>query len=107
MATTIKFVKSLTEGLSINPDKFIGAVISGTGRMEGNFEATDGDADGTTLVDLNITDGANGVEQKRVFQALANAFGGHPRHGKVVGIVDDIAGTSIHPDILSINTLTL
>ena len=107
MATTIKFVKSLTEGLSINPDKFIGAVISGTGRMEGNFEATDGDADGTTLVDLNITDGANGVEQKRVFQALANSLGGHPRHGSVVEIADDVDGKYIHPDITAISAVTV
>ena len=107
MATTVKFVKSVTAGLSINPDRFLGAVISGAGRMEVNFAKTNGAATGTSLVDLDITDGAAGVEQKRVFQALANALGGHPRRGAVVEVVDDISGASIHPDILSLNTLTL
>jgi hypothetical protein len=107
MATTIKFVKSVTAGLSVSPERFLGAVISAAGRMEVNFAKTNGAATGTSLVDLNITDGAAGVEQKRAFQALANALGGHPRHGAVVEVVDDIAGTSIHPDILSLNTLTL
>ena len=34
MATTVKFVDSLTSGLAINPDRFLGAVISAAGRME-------------------------------------------------------------------------
>lgn len=107
MATTVKFVKSVTAGLSINPEKFLGAVISGAGRMEVNFAKTNGALTGTSLVDLDITDGAAGIEQKRAFQALANSLGGHPRHGSVVEIVDDISNTSIQRDILSLNTLTL
>ena len=88
MATTVKFVDSLTSGVSINPDRFLGAVISAAGRMELNFAKTNGAATGTTLVDINVTDGAAGVEQKRVFQAIANALGGHPRHGAVVEVAD-------------------
>ena len=107
MATTLRFVKSVTAGLSINPDQFLGAVISDAGRMEVNFVKTNGAATGTTLVDLDVTDHAHGLAQKRVMQALANSFGGHPRHGNVVEIVDDINNTSIHTDILSLNTLTL
>tara|TARA_R100001510_G_scaffold46117_1_gene42973 strand:- start:1069 stop:1392 length:324 start_codon:yes stop_codon:yes gene_type:complete len=107
MATIVRFVKSVTAGLSINPNLFLGAVISDAGRMEVNFEKTTNAATGTSLVDLDITDGANGVEQKRAFQALANALGGHPRHGAVVEVVDDINDTSIHRNIISLNTLTL
>jgi hypothetical protein len=107
MATTVKFVDSLTSGVSINPDRFLGAVISAAGRMELNFAKTNGAATGTTLVDLNVTDGASGVEQKRVFQAVANALGGHPRHGAVVEVADDVAGTYIHPDITGIQAITL
>lgn len=107
MATTVKFVKSVTAGLSIDPSLFFGSVISDAGRMEVNFAKTNNAATGTSLVDLDITDGAAGVEQKRAFQALANALGGHPRHGAVVEVVDDINDKSIHRNILSLNTLTL
>jgi hypothetical protein len=107
MATTVKFVDSLTSGLAINPDRFLGAVISAVGRMELNFSKTTGAATGTSLVDINVTDGVAGVEQKRVFQAIANALGGHPRHGAVVEVADDVAGAYIHPDITGIQAITL
>ena len=107
MATTIKFVKSLTAGLSVNPEKFLGAVVSAAGRMEVNFAKTSGAATGTSLVDLNITDGAAGVEQKRVFQAIANAMGGHPRHGAVVEVADVLTGKFIHPDITGVQAVTV
>ena len=107
MATTVKFVKSVTAGLSINPEKFLGAVISAAGRMEVNFAKTNGAATGTSLVDLDVTDGAAGIEQKRAFQALANALGGHPRHGSVVEIADDVDGKYIHRDITGVQAVTL
>ena len=74
--------------------------------MEVNFAKLTGTA-GTSVVTLNITDGAAGVEQKRAFQALANALGGHPRHGAVVEIADNLSGTTIHQNILSINAFTI
>tara|TARA_R110000823_G_C15891153_1_gene496030 strand:+ start:110 stop:433 length:324 start_codon:yes stop_codon:yes gene_type:complete len=107
MATTLKVVKSATAGLSINPKKFSGAVISAAGRMELNFEKTTGGSAGTTLVDLNITDGATGVEQKRVFQAVANAMGGHPRHGAVVELANVLTGKFINKDITGVQAVTL
>ena len=107
MATMVKFVKSLTAGLTINPANFNGAVISAAGRMELDFTKTNGAATGTSLVDLNITDGAAGVEQKRVFQAIANALGGHPRHGAVVEVADVLSSKFIHPDITGVQAVTV
>lgn len=107
MATMVRFVKTATAGLAINPDKFLGSVISAAGRMELNFAKTNGAATGTSLVDINITDGAAGVEQKRVFQAIANSLGGHPRHGSVVEVADATTGKFIHPDITGVQAVTL
>jgi len=107
MATMAKFVKAANAGLTINPDKFLGAVISAAARMELNFTKTNGAATGTTLVDINITDGAAGIEQKRVFQAIANSLGGHPRHGLVVEIAYALTGKFIHPDITGVQAVTL
>ena len=112
MATMVKFVDSTSAGLAINPDKFRGAAITaaataGTVAVTLDFEKTDGAATGTSLVTLLVTDGAAGVEQKRAFQALANALGGHPRHGSVVEIADVLAGKFIHPDITGIQAVTL
>ncbi len=107
MATMVKFVKTASAALAIDPANFNGAVISAAGRMELDFTKTNGAATGTSLVDLNITDGAAGVEQKRVFQAIANAMGGHPRHGAVVEIADDLSGKYIHPDITSVQAVTV
>ena len=70
-------------------------------------QKTNGAATGTSLVTLNVTDGAAGVEQKRAFQALANALGGHPRHGSVVEIADDVDGKYIHRDITGVQAVTL
>lgn len=107
MATMVKFVDSTSAALAINPDKFRGAIIQAAGQITLDFEKTSGAATGTSLVTLNVTDGAAGIEQKRVFQALANALGGHPRHGSVVEIADDVDGKYIHPDITAISAVTL
>tara|TARA_Y100001937_G_scaffold89618_1_gene121223 strand:+ start:1069 stop:1392 length:324 start_codon:yes stop_codon:yes gene_type:complete len=107
MATMVKFVKAADAALTINPANFNGAVISAAGRMELDFTKTNGAATGTSLVDLNITDGAAGVEQKRVFQAIANALGGHPRHGAVVEVADVLTGKFIHKDITGIQAVTV
>ena len=107
MSTTIKFVKSATEGLAISPSKFAGAKINGAGVMEVHFHKTTGGAAAFSEIELSITDGAAGVEQKRAFQALANALGGHPRHGSVVEIADDVDGKYIHPDITGVQAVTL
>ena len=107
MATTVKFVNSVSSGLSINPDKFRGAIVQAAGQITLDFEKTNGAATGTSLVTLNVTDGAAGVEQKRAFQALANALGGHPRHGSVVEIADDVDGKYIHRDITGVHAVTL
>ena len=107
MATMVKFVNSTSSGLSINPDKFLGAIVQAAGQITLNFAKTDGAATGTSLVTLNVTDGAAGVEQKRAFQAIANALGGHPRHGSVVEIADDVDGKYIHRDITGVQAVTL
>jgi len=107
MATMVKFVDSVTAGLTINPDKFRGAIVQAAGQITLDFEKTNGAATGTSLVTLLVTDGAAGVEQKRAFQALANALGGHPRHGSVVEIADDVDGKYIHRDITAISAVTL
>ena len=107
MATMVKFVDSVTAGLTINPDKFRGAIVQAAGQITLDFEKTNGAATGTSLVTLLVTDGAAGVEQKRAFQALANALGGHPRHGSVVEIADDVDGKYIHRDITGVQAVTL
>lgn len=112
MATMVKFVDTVSAGLVINPNKLRGVAISGNASAGAvpvtlDFEKTNGAATGTSLVTISVTDGANGVEQKRAFQALANALGGHPRHGSVVEIADDISGKYIHPDITAITAVTL
>ena len=103
----VKFVDSVTAGLAINPDKFRGAIVQTAGQITLDFEKTNGASTGTSLVTLNVTDGDAGVEQKRVFQALANALGGHPRHGAVVEIADDVDGKYIHKDITGVQAVTL
>ena len=115
MATMVKFVDSTSAGLAINPDKLRGVAISGaadavtagTVEVTLDFEKTNGASTGTSLVTVLATDGAAGIEQKRVFQALANALGGHPRHGSVVEIADDVDGKYIHPDITAISAVTV
>ncbi len=107
MATMVKFINAVDAGLVINPDKFLGAIVQAAGQITLNFAKTNGAATGTSLVTLNVTDGAAGVEQKRVFQALANSLGGHPRHGKLVEIADDVSGVFIHPDITGVQAVTL
>ena len=107
MATMVKFVDSVTAGLTINPDKFRGAIIQAAGQITLDFEKTNGAATGTSLVTLNVTDGAAGVEQKRAFQALANAMGGHPRHGAVVEVADVLTGKFIHRDITGVSAVNL
>jgi hypothetical protein len=103
----VKFVDSVTAGLAINPDKFRGAIVQAAGQITLDFEKTNGASTGTSLVTVLATDGAAGIEQKRVFQALANALGGHPRHGSVVEIADDVDGKYIHPDITAISAVTV
>mgnify|MGYP003129180340 FL=1 len=110
--TMVKFVDSVTAGLAINPAKLRGVAITaaasaGTVAVTLDFEKTTGAATGTSLVTLLVTDGAAGVEQKRAFQALANALGGHPRYGSVVEIADDVDGKYIHPDITAVSAVTL
>tara|TARA_Y100001937_G_C6930108_1_gene245627 strand:+ start:123 stop:446 length:324 start_codon:yes stop_codon:yes gene_type:complete len=107
MSTTIKFVKSATEGLAISPSKFAGAKIRAAGVMEVHFHKTTGGAAAFSEIELTITDGAAGIEQKRAFQALANALGGHPRHGAVVEVADVLTGKFIHRDITGITAVNL
>ena len=107
MATMVKFVDSVTAGLTINPDKFRGAIVQAAGQITLDFEKTNGAATGTSLVTLNVTDGAAGVEQKRAFQALANAMGGHPREGVVAEIADVPAKKFIHRNITGITAINL
>mgnify|MGYP003681430673 CR=1 FL=1 len=107
MATMAKFVLSLTAGLTINPDKFLGTKILSAGNMEVNFAKTNGATTGSSLVTLSITDGADGNEQKRVFQAVANSLGGHPRHGSIVEVADVLSSKFIHSDITGIAAVTL
>jgi hypothetical protein len=107
MATMVKFINAVDAGLVINPDKFLGAIVQAAGQITLNFAKTNGAATGTSLVTLNVTDGAAEVEQKRVFQALANSLGGHPRHGTLVEIADDVSKVFIHPDITGVQAVTL
>ena len=107
MATMAKFVLSLTAGLTINPNKFLGTKILSGGNMEVNFAKTNGAATGSSLVTLSITNGTHGNEEKRAFQALANSLGGHPRHGSVVEVADVLSTKFIHRDITGIAAVTL
>tara|TARA_R110002073_G_scaffold220714_1_gene380865 strand:+ start:74 stop:394 length:321 start_codon:yes stop_codon:yes gene_type:complete len=106
MATMVKFIKAANAGLMISPEKFIGAKINAAGRLHLTFRKHTDAATGNSLVDLNITDGADGVEQKRVFMAIANAF--NPmRKGDAVEVADVLTGKFIHPDITGVQAVTL
>ena len=109
MSTILKFVLGTgsNQGLAISPSKFAGAKINGPGVMEVHFHKTTGGAAAFTEIELTITDGAKGIEQKRAFQAVANALGGHPRHGAVVEVADVPAKKFIHRNIIGITAINL
>tara|TARA_R100001015_G_C4609364_1_gene164647 strand:- start:1110 stop:1424 length:315 start_codon:yes stop_codon:yes gene_type:complete len=104
MATMVKFIDTASAGLTIDPARLQRVFVHDTGQVRLNFSKYDGS---TTFVTLTVTDGAEGVEQKRAFQALANALGGHPRHGAVVEIADDVDGKYIHRDITGVAAISL
>ncbi len=109
MSTTLKFVLGTgsNEALAIKADEFGGAKIIGPGVLAAQFHKTTGGAASKTEVQLTVTDGAAGVEQKRAFQALANAMGGHPREGVVAEIADVPAKKFIHTNITGITAINL
>jgi len=73
--------------------------------MKLRFEDTDGTA-AATVIDVTTTDTVGtGVEMKRVCQAIANAMTAYGIQGKFVKVADTLAGTYIHPDLLSVDAV--
>ena len=52
---------------------------------------------------MTTTDAGDGIEMKRVLQAIANAMQGYGVQGKHVKIADDVTGEYIHADLLSVD----
>tara|TARA_R100000734_G_C3287147_1_gene79623 strand:- start:479 stop:793 length:315 start_codon:yes stop_codon:yes gene_type:complete len=99
METMVSFIKDADEKLCVPVSNFLGANCSAAGRLELCFEKEDGTA-GEVVVTLGTNDG-DGVDSKRAFKAVANAFAGSNRAGKYVKVADSLTSEFIQRDILS------
>ena len=103
--TFVTLIKDADEKFFGPASNFLGLKCDGAGSMKLRFEDIDGTA-AATVVDVTVTDtGGNGTEMKRVCQAIAGAMAGYGVQGKFVKVADDLAGTSIHPDLLSVDAV--
>jgi hypothetical protein len=104
--TFVTLIKDADEKFCGPASNFLGLKCDGAGSILLNFEDVDGTA-AATIVALTVTDtGGHGTEMKRACQAIAGAMTGHGVQGKFVKIADTLAGTFIHPDILSVDAVT-
>ena len=103
--TLVTLIKDADEKYCGPASNFLGLKCDGAGSMKLRFEDIDGSA-AATVVDVTVTDtGGHGTEMKRVCQAIANAMQGYGIQGKFVKIADTLAGTYIHPDLLSVDAV--
>ena len=104
--TFVTLIKDANEKFCGPASNFLGLKCDGAGSILLNFEDVDGTAAATTVA-LTVTDtGGHGTEMKRACQAIAGAMVGSGIQGKFVKIADTLAGTFIHPDILSVDAVT-
>jgi hypothetical protein len=103
--TLVTFIKDGNEKYCGPASNFLGLKCDDAGSMKIHFEDIDGAAT-ATVIDITVTDtGGHGTEMKRVCQAIAGAMVGRGTQGKFVKIADTLAGTYIHPDILSVDAV--
>jgi hypothetical protein len=104
--TLVTLIKDANEKFCGPASNFLGLKCDGAGSMLLNFEDVDGTA-AATIVAITVTDtGGHGTEMKRACQAIAGAMAGYGTQGKFVKIADTLAGTFIHPDILSVDAVS-
>ena len=104
METFVTIVNSATSKFHGPASTFLGAVCDGAGSFQLRFKDIDGSA-ASTAVHLSTSDAGDGIEMKRVLQAIANAMQGHGVQGKHVKIADDVTSAYVHPDITSVDTI--
>ena len=103
--TFVTLIKDADEKFCGPASNFLGLKCDNAGSMILRFEDIDGSAS-NTRVEMTVTDTATtGVEMKRVCQAIAGAMAGYGTQGKFVKIADTLAGTYIHPDLLSVDAV--
>jgi|TARA_R100000479_G_C6201268_1_gene134802 hypothetical protein len=104
--TFVTLIKDADEKYGGPASNFLGLKCDGAGSILLRFEDVDGSLAATTIA-LTVTDTVgNGVEMKRVCQAIANAMTGYGVQGKFVKIADDLTDEFIHPDILSVDAVS-
>ena len=103
--TFVTLIKDANEKFCGPASNFLGLKCDGVGSMKLRFEDVDGTASNIG-VEMTVTDtGGDGTEMKRVCQAIAGAMTGYGIQGKFVKIADTLAGTFIHPDLLSVDAV--
>ena len=101
METFVTIVNSATSKFHGPASNFLGVVCDGAGSFQLRFKDIDGSA-ADTVIELSCNDAGDGIEMKRVLQAIANAMQGYGVQGKHVKIEDDVTGAYIHSDITSV-----
>ena len=99
----VSFVKDADEKFCAPVSNFLGLKCRNAGLIELHFEDHDGGMT-STIVSLTCEDD-DGKGMKRAVQAIALAMAGSPRIGGLIEIVDDVKGTSIHPDIKAVSSV--
>ena len=102
METFVTIVNSAASKFHGPASNFLGAVCDGGGSFQLRFKDYDGSA-ADVVIEMTTTDAGDGIEMKRVLQAIANAMQGYGVQGKHVKIADDVTGEYIHADLLSVD----
>mgnify|MGYP003648742931 CR=1 FL=1 len=102
METFVTIVNSATSKFHGPASTFLGAVCDGAGSFQLRFKDIDGSA-ADVAIEMTCTDAGDGIEMKRVLQAIANSMQGYGVQGKHVKIADDVTGKYIHPNLLSVD----
>ena len=103
--TIVTLIDAVNAAYSGPASNFLGLKCDGAGSMKLRFEDIDGTA-AATVIDVSTTDAGGdyeGIEMKRVCQAIAGAMAGYGTQGKYVKIADSLTGEFIHPDLLSVD----
>ena len=103
--TIVTLIDSDSAAYSGPASNFLGLKCDGAGSMKLRFEDIDGSV-AATIVEVTTNDAGGtyeGIEMKRVCQAIAGAMSGHGVQGKYVKIADSLTGEFIHPDLLSVD----
>ena len=105
--TFVTLIKDADEKFCGPASNFLGLKCDGAGSMKLRFEDIDGTA-AATVIDVSTNDAGGtyeGIEMKRVCQAIAGAMAGYGIQGKYVKIADTLTGEYIHPDLLSVDAV--